>query len=119
MVERHSGAKSKFVLITKSSKEQYGYEGALDRDLGWGPKTAARRPRRTQQGARRTALAAKNHLDHRSVNSRSEAKNLTPTGMGWETMPLSSGLGLCRRPALWTPLAANCWLEHAEQGGRQ
>jgi hypothetical protein len=29
MVERHSGAKSKVVLITKSSKEQDGYEGAL------------------------------------------------------------------------------------------
>src|ERR1041384_2995806 len=30
MVERHSGSKSKVVLIAKSSKEQDGYEGAQD-----------------------------------------------------------------------------------------
>ncbi|SPP93528.1 protein of unknown function [Bradyrhizobium vignae] len=40
MVERHRGAKSKLVLITKSSKEQDGYEGAQGGDSDGSEKTS-------------------------------------------------------------------------------
>src|SRR5436305_14179785 len=70
MVERHSGAKSNVVLITKSSKEQDGYEGTQDRGLRQSPKTPVRRPHRALLGARHTALAAKNELEERKPVSR-------------------------------------------------
>src|SRR5947208_3086979 len=80
MVERHRGAKSKVVLIAKSSKEQVGYEGAQDRGFRRGPKTTARRPCRALAGTRHTALAAKSDLEERKSVSRGLSKNFLDRG---------------------------------------
>lgn len=63
MVERHRGAKSNVVLITKFSKEQDGYEGAQEWGFRRVRRHRSRRPGRTREGARHTALAAKNELE--------------------------------------------------------
>jgi hypothetical protein len=63
MVERHRGAKSKVVLITKSSKEQDGYEGA--QDTGPAPSST---PNPIWRPAPR--LAAKKELEKAIVVSR-------------------------------------------------
>src|SRR5947199_8410013 len=100
MVERHSGAKSNVVLITKSSKEQDGYEGTQDRGLRQSPKTPVQRPCQALSGARHTALAAKNELEERKLVSRGDRKKFSGAGAGHQAggRPVPGRVGLTPSP---------------------
>ncbi len=84
----------KVVLITKSLKEQDGYEGTLDRGSRWTPVW---RPHRTRSGVRHTAFAAKNDLEKTQGDFKGTAGNFVaacpPDEGRWRTLEVSQTPG--------------------------